>query len=247
MKNFLIGVIQGITEFLPISSSGHLVLAQKLLGIEKPGIELELTLHLATLFAVLLFFWNDIKKLFVREKLIRHPIFLLFIGSIPAGFVGILFKDKIETYFETIEYLPYFFILNSFILLSTTLRKKFDKEIITPLTAFIIGIAQAIAILPGVSRSGSTVSTALLFGIVPQTAFSFSFLLSIPAIGGAILLNLKEFAAKDLSTLILPFLSAFLTGLGSLIVLRKMVKMKKIYYFGIYTLLLAILILLFLH
>jgi len=247
MKEFLIGVIQGFTEFLPISSSGHLVLGQSILSLEKPGIELELTVHLATLFAVVLFFWKDIKKLFVREKIVNHPIFLLFVGSIPAGIVGILLKDKIEAYFESIEYLPYFFILNSVILLSTLFRNRYETQRITPLTAFIIGIAQAIAILPGVSRSGSTVSTALLLGIAPQTAFSFSFLLSIPAIGGAVLLNLKEFAVTDLNSLIIPFFSSFFTSLVSLFILRKIVQMRKIYLFGIYTITLAILIFVFLH
>ncbi len=246
MKEVLIGIIQGITEFLPVSSSGHMVLFQHLFGIKKPGIGLEIALHLGTLLAILIFFYKDILKLFIREKLKEHPIFLIFIGSIPAGIVGLLFKEKIETYFEAIYYLPIFFTFNSVLLIATVFKRDKEKAKVSLMDAIIIGMAQAIALVPGISRSGSTVSTALLLGISSTTAFSFSFLLSIPAILGATLLTLKELTALNLADIVLPFFSSLITGFLSLFILRKIVKIKKLYFFGIYTLILALFIVLFL-
>lgn len=247
MKEVLIGIIQGITEFLPVSSSGHMVLFQNLFGIKKPGIGLEIALHLGTLVAILIFFYKDIMKLFVKDKVTEHPIFLIFIGSIPAGIFGILFKEKIETYFETINYLPIFFTFNSLLLIATVFKRDKERVKVSLIDAIIIGMAQAIALFPGISRSGSTVSTALLLGISSTTAFSFSFLLSIPAILGATLLTLKELTALNLAEIVLPFFSSLITGLLSLFILRKIVKIKKLYFFGIYTLILALFIVLFLR
>jgi undecaprenyl-diphosphatase len=240
MKEIVIGIIQGITEFLPVSSSGHLVLAQKLLKVSKPGIEFEIFLHFSTLLAVVIFFWKDIKSLFVKESLKRHPIILLVVGSIPAGIVGILFKDRIETYFENITYLPYFFIITSILLFLTFFKKNPDKKNITLLHAIIIGIAQAVAILPGVSRSGATISTAILLSIASETAFSFSFILSLPAILGAMLLDLKDANLPLLLSYIPAGIAAFIFGLVSLYVLKKVLRIKKLFLFGFYTLLLAI-------
>ncbi|HOK22436.1 MAG TPA: undecaprenyl-diphosphate phosphatase [Candidatus Hydrothermia bacterium] len=243
MKELITGIVQGITEFLPISSSGHLILCQELLNISEPGITLEVSLHLATLVAVLIFFFKDIKALFVRERFVEHPLFLLFVGSIPAGVIGLLFKNNIETYFENIRYLPYFFIINSIILLSTKLKKKDEIHKITPLHALIIGFAQALAILPGISRSGSTVSAGLLLGLEPQVAFSFSFLLSIPSILGAAILELPEATLTKIPSLIIPTLCALITGLFSLYLLKKILKIRKLYLFGFYTLALAVILL----
>ncbi|MGB9823866.1 MAG: undecaprenyl-diphosphate phosphatase [Candidatus Hydrothermia bacterium] len=240
MKEIVIGIIQGITEFLPVSSSGHLVLFQKLLKASKPGIEFEIFLHFSTLLAVVVFFWKDVKSLFVKESLKRHPITLLVVGSIPAGIVGILFKDRIEAYFENITYLPYFFIITSILLFSTFFKKNPDKKDITLLHAFLIGIAQAVAILPGVSRSGATISTAILLGITHETAFSFSFILSLPAILGAALIDLKDANLPLLLNYIPAGITAFIFGLISLYVLKKVLRIKKLFLFGFYTLLLAI-------
>lgn len=247
MRELITGIIQGITEFLPISSSGHLVLIQNLLKISRPGIELEIILHIATLIAVCIFFFKEIKNLFTRKKLLQHPLFLIFLGSVPAGIVGILFKDKIETYFENINLLPYFFLLNSLILFSTLLRKKNEIREVRVLHAIFIGIAQAVALLPGVSRSGSTVSIALLLGLEPQVAFSFSFLLSIPAILGATLIDLPELSAGFSASMSLGFIAALITGLLSLYLLKRILRIRKLFLFGFYTLALSMVIMIFLR
>jgi len=242
MKELIVGIIQGITEFLPISSSGHMVLAQWLLGVSKPGIEPEIMLHLATLLAVCIFFLKEIKALFVREKITAHPIFLLFVGSIPAGIVGLLFKNQIEAYFENITYLPYFYLITTALLFSSAFVKNTTSRKIDALRAFVIGLAQALAILPGVSRSGATISTALLLGVEPKEAFSFSFLLSIPAILGAVVLDVKNIHPSTIKGLLPAFLAAFVFGLLSLFILGKVLRVKKLYLFGFYTLLLAIIL-----
>lgn len=241
MKELIVGIIQGITEFLPISSSGHLVIAQEILKISKPGIEFEIFLHFSTLLAVIIFFSRDVKNLARKGNLKNHPLTLIIIGSIPAGLVGILLKDKIESYFESIAYLPYFYLLTTLMLFSTTVRKKAVRENMVILDALIIGIAQAIAILPGVSRSGATISTGLLLGILPEKAFSFSFLLSIPAILGAMILDLKEANITNLINYIPAGIMAFLFGLVSLYILKKILKINKLSYFGFYTLFMVIL------
>ncbi|MEO0272677.1 MAG: undecaprenyl-diphosphate phosphatase [candidate division WOR-3 bacterium] len=241
MKELIVGIIQGITEFLPVSSSGHLVLTQSILKISKPGIEFEIFLHFSTLLAVLIFFFKEIKNLAQKENPKNLPLTLIIIGSIPAGVIGVLFKDKIELYFENTTYLPYFYLITTAMLFSTSLRKKAVRENITILDALIIGTAQAIAILPGVSRSGATISTALLLGILPEKAFSFSFLLSIPAIFGAMILDLKDANFSTLLSYAPAGTIAFLFGIASLYILKKTLKMNKLHYFGFYTLIVAIL------
>jgi len=245
MNRLIVGIVQGLTEFLPVSSSGHLVVAQNLLGVNRPGIGFEVLLHVATLTAIFVYFWRDILKLFRRERIIKHPFFYLFIASIPAGVVGVLFNEKIEGLFETVQYVKYFFLVNSLILFTLFITKRKKEKTINLKIAFLIGIAQALAIIPGISRSGSTITMALLLGVNEREAFSFSFLLSIPAILGAAFLKAGEVEALNISGYILPFFAALLSGLFALFVLKRITINNKIQYFGFYTLCLALFLIIF--
>lgn len=233
IQSLLLGIVQGITEFLPISSSGHLNLIQHFFGVS-PSLSLDIFLNTATLFSVLFFFRNQIKYFF------NNLVFII-IGSIPAAIVGILFKHQLEAVFSNIKLLPYLFLVTSAFLISTKFIK--DKKVIklNYLTAFLIGVIQAIAILPAVSRSGSTISTALWLGIAPLEAFNFSFCLFIVASFGAIVLDYKNlFAVSNFSPVMLStFVVTMITGIIALYFLKKVVASKNLWYFGIYTLILS--------
>jgi len=242
MKNAFLGLVQGVTEFLPISSSGHLVVSQYFFGIKSPGVTLEVFLHLATLFAVILFFRRDILSLFnfKADEWGDIPLILLiFIASLPAFLFGVLLKGEIESFFETIEYVKYFFLLNGIILFTTFFSKE-KRDSISVREAILIGFGQAFALLPGISRSGTTITIALLVGIKREKAFRFSFLLSIPAILGASLFEgIKGNSLTIGGGEIFGFLTALASGLIALWVLRKIVIRGKFYLFGLYTVLIG--------
>jgi len=236
MKLFILGIIQGLTEFLPVSSSGHLVLAQQFLGIHIPGISLEITLHLATLLAIFVYFNRKLLEIFdFKNQPLRENLLLsLVVGSIPAGIVGVLGADRIEVLFEDIKAPSVFLILNGLIL-STSLLARERRDKVTLLDALLIGCAQALAILPGISRSGSTITMALLLGLRRERAFRFSFYLSIPAILGASLLDILKEGWTPNSGYLLPFILSFAFGLFALYLLKNVVLRGKLAYFGIYT------------
>jgi len=253
VKELILGVIQGFTEFLPVSSSGHLVVGQALLGIHKPGIGLEVLLHLGTALAIVIYFRKDLKRYFdFKTSPRRNLLFLVVLGSIPAGLVGGIFSDVIEKLFESVKTVSLFFIFNGLFLLSTGF-KKFSKEedqkedpgefTLGPFRAFLIGCAQAIAILPGISRSGSTIGSGLFLDVAPEEAFRFSFLLALPAILGAALLEARKGEITIGANDILAFLASAITGLFALVILRRAVVEKKLPYFGLYTLALGVLLL----
>lgn len=246
MDYLILGIVQGLTEFLPVSSSGHLVVFEHLLHISKKGIGLEVLLHAATLFALLIYFRRDLRYYFTLRKSpyseLSFPV-LIIVGTIPVALLGFLFKEKIESMFETIRYVPYFFLINGFIIFATKFRvTKRDK--IGIIDAFLIGLFQAFALLPGISRSGATISMAIYLGIKGEKAFNFSFLLVIPAILGALLLELKDVALSLGPGELMGFLTAFLSGLLALYILRKLIILKRFHLFGIYTIILSIIILL---
>jgi undecaprenyl-diphosphatase len=243
----LLGIIQGLTEFLPVSSSGHLVLAEHFLNVKIPGVTLELVLHLGTLLAVLIYFHKKILtliiSLFVPEmKPERRMILYLIVGSIPAGFLGFFFKDFFENAFSSPVMTSIFLIITGFILLSTALFRIGRKEI-TFGRSIIIGLGQAAAILPGISRSGTTISAGLFVGVNPVMAAEFSFLLSIPAIGGAVLLKAKDILEINASLWGHYFAGAvvsFLFGLLSVYLLLGIIKKGKFKYFGVYCLVIGL-------
>lgn len=198
----VLGFIQGATEFLPVSSSGHLVIGQALLGLRVPGISFEVSLHLATLISVIVAYWNRLVSLARGVLLTREPddlryVAYLVIATIPAAVVGVAFGDFVESLFDSPFVVPFGLLLTGSLLFSTrwALRKPFSARL-TASAALLIGLAQSVALVPGVSRSGSTVVTALWLGIAPVDAAAFSFLMSIPAIAGAGVLQLSEIGSE---------------------------------------------------
>jgi undecaprenyl-diphosphatase len=243
-----LGIIQGLTEFLPISSSGHLVLAEHMLHAKIPGVAFELVLHFGTLLSVLVYFRSRlismIKSLFISNmKEERRLILFLVIGSIPAGLVGFLLKDFFESAFGAPLMTSIMLLVTGLMLLSTTLVKIGKKEI-GAINSIIIGIGQAVAILPGISRSGATISAGLFSGVKPLVAAEFSFLLSIPAITGAIILKLKEIIAGGEGlwggAYLSGALTSFLFGLASVYLLLGIIKKGKFKYFGYYCLIVGL-------
>ncbi|HWS48557.1 MAG TPA: undecaprenyl-diphosphate phosphatase [Candidatus Methanoperedens sp.] len=236
IQSLILSIIQGITEFLPVSSSGHLNLFQHFFGLT-PSLGFDIFLNTATLLSVLFFFRLRIKFFFSHLPQI-------IVASIPAAFVGIFLNDNVESIFSNYSLLPLFFIINSSILL-TTKRSRGEKSEITLLQAIIIGISQAFAILPGVSRAGTTIATALALGLSPETAFNFSFCLFIPASLGAIVLGVTNLDLTSYLNIqyLASFLLTFIVGLFSLNILQKVLKNRQIWFFGIYTLFLALLLL----
>lgn len=241
----LLGLVQGLTEFLPVSSSGHLVLAQALLGVRTEGIVTEILLHLATALVVVGFYRERaIDLLRPRWDAERNRYRLaLVVGLLPTAFVGLLLKDRIEALFErpgpTLAALAF----TGVFLLLTRLAPPRERRITLGI-ALLIGAAQAVAILPGISRSGATIACALFLGVRRKEGAEFSFLLSVPAILGAALLTAKDLSGDALSGAVLgPALLgaavAALSGYGALRLLVRLVIRGGFHRFGYYCLALA--------
>ncbi|MCK4334239.1 undecaprenyl-diphosphate phosphatase [candidate division WOR-3 bacterium] len=247
-KMLLLGVVQGVSEFLPISSSGHLLLGQVLLKVEG-GLTIPIFLHVGTLIAVVVFMSRRIGRLFAdmfnREKERRIAgwtlILYLFVASIPAALVGILTKDTIDrVMYGQPLYVAFFFVGTGALLLATRWGRERNQTFGIS-EALLIGIAQAVAILPGFSRSGLTIATALLLGIASVEAFEFSFLLSIPAIAGAALLEFVElhetgalFGFGSPAALIAGFLASAVVGFAALWIVKKVIVSRKFWLFSFY-------------
>jgi len=243
----LLGIIQGLTEFLPISSSGHLVIGQELLNISVPGNTFEVVVHLGTLVSVLIVFWNDIVQLLISIKTMATQKYILaiLIGTIPAVIIGLFFKDIITEAFENIRIVAITLMITGLILLSTKLVKTKKRDVSIG-RGLLVGIAQAMAIIPGISRSGMTISLCLYLGIAPEKAAKFSFLLAIPAIAGAGLLtglDMLESSEPLLPwyVLIVGFLSSLFVGWISLKWLLGLIKLGKFHWFGVYCLFIGLL------
>ncbi|MCX8131333.1 MAG: undecaprenyl-diphosphate phosphatase [Clostridia bacterium] len=192
IQGLILGLIQGLTEFLPISSSGHLVLFQKLFGLKEGVLTFDAALHLATLLAVVWIFREDIINMI--KKPFSKLTLLVVVGTIPTGIIGIAFKDQIEKIFESGVTIGIEFILTGIILwLAESIRRK-NKGIekTSYLDATLMGTAQAIAILPAISRSGLTLAAALMRGLNREFALRLSFLISIIPIFGAVVFDLKD-------------------------------------------------------
>jgi len=196
-----LAVLQGLTEFLPVSSSGHLVLGKELFGLrESGGVLVEVALHVGTLGAVLAVYGKDLVAL-LRDALGGKPryLLLLLLGSVPAGLLGVLAKDFLEGLFEEPRVAGAGLLVTAGLLLvSDARRRRLEREgtvagrEVGVVDAVVIGVAQALAICPGISRAGSTIAAGLLRGLDAPTAARFSFLLSLPAVGGAALLEARH-------------------------------------------------------
>jgi len=243
VQALVLGIIQGITEFLPISSSGHLVLAQHLFSLKDDNLLFDTIVHAGTALSILVVFRRDITtligQLFSRQQTERmaggHVVLTLVIGTIPAAVAGILFKDFFESLFSTPRTVGYTLLVTALLLFFSAKNRTTLKRV-TLLTAVIIGCAQALAIVPGISRSGSTIAVALLIGINRDEAGRFSFLLALPAILGAMVLQMPDISESNLSIVVglTGFIVSFLTGLASCIALLHFVKKGKLHYFGFY-------------
>lgn len=259
IQTLILGIVQGLTEFLPVSSSAHLVFMHSLTGVE-PSLAYDTLLHIGTLVAVVAYFWKDIiqmlKSFFaslvdipkgqflqgIKDDQFKKLAWFVLIGTIPAGLAGILLKDFFESLFSNVIIVGFFLIITGFLLWGSerVSRKIVDKKSLKKMNikeALIMGTAQAAAIAPGISRSGSTISAGLFLGLERELAARFSFLLSIPAILGAALVQTKDISSiLDISTAsaLAGFLAAIITGYLAIKLMLKLVKERDLLIFAYY-------------
>ena len=245
----ILGVIQGLTEYLPVSSSGHLAIGQALFGMNDGADNLMFTVavHVATVLSTIVILWSEIdwivRGLFKCELNAETKYALnILVSMIPVGIVGLFFKDQVEAIFGSgLLVVGCCLLITAALLTFSYLAKPRQKEHISWKDALIIGIAQAVAVLPGVSRSGSTIATGLMLGNKKESLAQFSFLMVIPPILGEALLDvLKMVKGEDVMggietlPLIVGFLAAFLSGCIACKWMINIVKKGKLIYFGIY-------------
>ena len=246
LESIILGIVQGFTEFLPISSSGHIEIAKVILGnnlSNKESLLFTIVLHTATALSTIFFFRTDLlgllKGLFIKKynKSYKFSISII-ISMIPAVLVGLFFERTINSLFDGNLILVGSMLYVTALLLFLSDFLKMKKNKIGFKNSFIIGLAQSIAILPGISRSGATIASAVIMGIDREKAARFSFLMVIPLIlgsmGKSILDNELSFENLDVISLSLGFISAFITGLLACKWMILLVKKSKLYYFSIY-------------
>ncbi len=239
----LLGMVQGATEFLPVSSSGHLVAGQALLGIRVPGVAFEVAVHVATLVSILIVYRDRVAQL-VRglvtgERTSWVYAGLLVAATIPAAVVGLLLKDAVETLFENPTFVGLAFLVTGALLWTTRAALARDPRREPGLgDAVVIGLAQAVAILPGISRSGSTVVAGLWLGVDPVRAAELSFLMAVPAILGAAVLQLPELAGETGigmgGVLVAGSAVAAVTGVLAIRTFLRMLRKRSFHHFAVY-------------
>lgn len=250
IEAIILGIVQGLTEFLPVSSSGHLVLVQKLMKVDDPGVTFELLVHLGTLFSVLIYFRKELFTLLravFDSKMIeeRKMIGYLAIGTVPAAFFGLQFKEFFERAYENpVLVSGLLLVTGSIMFIPRLLKGRMGENPVRLPSALIMGFGQAVAILPGVSRSGSTIVAGLASGVKPAKAAEFSFLLAIPAIGGAAVLQLKKIMElpaveqEAIKAALTPYLwgalFSFIFGLIAVFAVLSTIRKGKFEYFGYY-------------
>ena len=241
-QSIILGLIQGLTEFLPVSSSGHLVIFQHLLNLSEPPVVFDVLVHLATSLAIIIVLFKSLIKITLKQ------ITIIVVASLPAAIIGLLLNSQIEQLFSSLKLVSFALLITAAFLFSTKLQPKADRPLddknkkINFKNSISIGFSQALAIIPGISRSGSTIVTGLHTGLSPSTAFNFSFMLSLPAIFGAQLLQINKLASLsslELPSLIIGFITAFASGLLALNLLKRFVINGKLHYFGYYCLVLS--------
>ena len=262
LQALIMGIFQGLTEYLPVSSSGHLALAAELLGVEDPEKIMTFTIavHVATVLSTLVILWKEVtwifKGLFKTGNSIvpssygirslneeQNYALLIIVSMIPVGIVGFCFKDQVEAYFSSLMVVGVCLCITALLLSFSYFSKPRTKGHISFIDAFIIGIAQACAVLPGLSRSGSTIGTGLILGNKKENLAQFSFLMVIPPILGQALLDVKEMveegveaamAGISMTALVAGFVAAFITGCLACKWMINIVKKGKLIYFAIY-------------
>lgn len=234
----LLSILQGIAEFLPISSSGHLVLGKSLLGMKEMGMRIDIFLHVGTLLAIFAFYWKIIYR--IVKNLEWDYLVKVIVSAIPAGAVGVLFKDQLETAFAEPKMVGGALIFTGIVLTATRFLRKGEKGVSFG-RAILMGLAQAVAILPGVSRSGMTLAAARASGVEAEKSAEFSFLMSAPPIAGAALLQILKAGDAAAATAevswgltIYGCLLAAVVGYLSLKLLLKSLKGRWFWLFGPY-------------
>ncbi|WP_017813352.1 undecaprenyl-diphosphate phosphatase [Paenibacillus shenyangensis] len=270
LKYLFLGALQGFTEPIPISSSGHVVLVQKLLGLEIEGLSFETFVNTASLLAVLIVFREDIRRLIrstwayitrqastdneqrTEQKSDFLFVIYLVLGTIPAGVIGVLFNDYISEHLKGVHIVGYSLAVTAIALfVIRNMRGRKNDAQLSWKDAIIVGLGQAVALIPGISRSGATIVTAMLIGMKQETALRFSFLLYIPiSLGGAIL-ELPDLLAMEWTPVLIvsyavAFVASFVASFYALKWFINIMKNGKLVYFSAYCLLLALCILIFL-
>jgi undecaprenyl-diphosphatase len=242
LQAFLLGVIQGIAEFLPISSSGHLVLFESLFGLEVEALKgFDVILHLGTLLAIFVYFWKDILKVARSPKLIGYIV----AATIPAVIVGFTLEDQIDALFrDPKRVLAVLGFLAIYFLIAEKFPPQKEKWRLTFKNTFVMGLAQAVALIPGVSRSGSVIGAGLMFGLKREEAARFAFLLGIPAIAGAsFLTGIKVYQGEaplpEWDVVAVGFFSSLVAGYLSVSFLMKFLKTHSLRVFSIYLILVS--------
>jgi undecaprenyl-diphosphatase len=266
----ILAVLQGITEFLPVSSSGHLALGSHLFyGFDQPGIIFEILLHCATSIAVIIYMrkelWNMLKSLFIFNKVkqntetanliderikYRRLFLMVIIASIPTGIIGFLLRETAEKAFNIDWMVAAGFLVTGCVLFASRFISADGKNLfdISLMQALLIGVFQGIAVFPGVSRSGMTITAGLRTGCKPEASAKFSFLLSLPAIFGALILdikNLNSIKSEYLLTFLIGMIVAAVVGYFSIKLVVSVTKKWKLHYFAPYCILLGIILLIF--
>lgn len=254
----ILGAVQGLTEFLPVSSSGHLVIFQYLFNLKEPEVLFNVGVHMGTLIAVIIFFRKDLHSIiasvfrFFNGILKKKVSFadatqnmdiklalLIIVGTIPTGILGLFFHTIVDRIFSSVVLVGLMLIVTGSLLIITVWIKNNGKSIkrFSFKEALIIGLMQGISILPGISRSGSTIAVGLFMGLERETAARFSFLLSIPAIIGATILEFKDISTYPSAQIISMLIGAFtscLVGYGALGSLLYIVKKGRLHFFAPY-------------
>ncbi len=246
----LLGLLQGLTEFLPVSSSGHLALAQSLIpGFSQPGVLFDVTLHIGTLVAVCIYFWQDLRgmalSLFSSGRgdaaASRRMLWLLIAGSVPTAAIGLLFRKQFEAMFSDVYGVGVWFIVTGALLFLTDRVSTRGRELSAMglLDALVIGVAQGLAIIPSLSRSGATIAAGVFLGLERGLLVRYSFLLSIPAVAGAFVLELvthRHEALQGFDPLAYGAgtLAALVVGYWSIGVLLNMTRSRRLSVFAYY-------------
>ena len=243
LEAIFLGLVQGLTEFLPVSSSGHLVIVQTLLGVNQEGLLFEIVVHVATLVSVLVFYRRRVASLLVgvlkgRGQDLRYAGKLV-VATLPAVIAVLLFGDFFEAQFDSPRVAGWFLLATGGILWTTRrTAPAADRPEPSWAAALLIGCAQALAIFPGISRSGATVSAALALGIAPTAAAEFSFMMSVVAISGAAVRSLPELGAvptEAVPALILAGVTSLVSGVAAIWLFVRLLRTQVFYRFAYYT------------
>ncbi|WP_296254700.1 undecaprenyl-diphosphate phosphatase [uncultured Ezakiella sp.] len=262
LKMILMGIVQGVAEFLPISSSGHLVLFEKLLNIQEPGLFVAQMLHFGTFISVFIVFFNDIKNIIIeyfkmiymlikREKFkinsYQKLALLILVASVPTAIIALCFEDVFKVYYTNLKSISLMFLITAILLFVTDRYQGKGKSAhsLNYLSAIGIGMVQGLAIMPGISRSGSTIFAGTILDLDKNEAAKFSFLISLPATFGAFLFGLKDIAKSGAEVsfnfnIIVGMLTSMIVGVLAIKFLLNLLDKNKMSYFSIYLLFISI-------